>query len=140
MKRRLTAATVAAATALSLTVAPAANADNGVTGGYQKDSSSQVTDGEVLGYMLGASLIEFISPGSGYSQPHFGSSKAGLFDIPSEGGQADLNRIMLSSYRNDANAGLKVGTTYDIIVGTGIALAILASLGGFALSQGLVKF
>lgn len=140
MKRRITAATLAAATALSLTVAPAASATTGYSDGYQKDSSSQVTDAETGLYVLGAVFLEAVDPGAGFSPFFKGSSEAGLYDIGEQTTQEDINRITLSSFRNDANNGYKLGTTWDILVGTGIALSLLAALGGFALSQGLIKF
>lgn len=52
MKRRITAATLAAATALSLTVAPAASAYELADPGFHKDSSSQVNDTEVVAYII----------------------------------------------------------------------------------------
>lgn len=140
MKRRLTAATVAAATALSLAVAPSANAAELEDPGYHKESSSQVSDGEVLFYILRMVGREAFYEGKGISGPFNGSSNAGLFNIGEQTTQDDISRITLSSFRNDANNGFKLGTTYDILIGTGIALSILAGLGGLALSQGLIKF
>ena len=137
MKRRFIAAGLAAATALSLSVAPA-QADE--KPGLNKDSSSQVTDAEVLGYAFGRVVVEGLFPGQGVSQPYLGSSKAGMFDLPENkaGAQKDLGNAVVSSFRNDANRGYKLGTTYDILVGTGIAAAILA-LFGVAQQQGLIK-
>ena len=131
MKRRFIAAGLAAATALSLSVAPA-QADE--KPGYHKESSSQVTDAEVLGYAIARAVVEGLLPGQGVSQPYLGSSKAGMFDIPEDkaGAQKDLKNGLMSSFRNDANRGYKLGTTYDILVGTGIAALVLAALGGAA--------
>lgn len=140
MKRRITAATLAAATALSLTVAPAASAYELADPGFHKDSSSQVNDTEVVAYIIRMIGREAFFEGEGVSGPFYGSSNAGLFNLGEQTTQEDLGRITLSSFRNDANNGYKLGTTYDILVGTGIALSFLAGLGGYALSKGLIKF
>lgn len=137
MKRRFIAAGLAAATALSLSVAPAQAAEKP---GLQKDSSSQVTEGEAAGYAVLRVVQELAKPGTGLSQPFKGSSASGMFRLPEDkaGAQKDIDNAFLSSYRNDANRGYKLGTTYDILVGTGIAAAILA-LFGVAQQQGLIK-
>lgn len=44
-----------------------------------------------------------------------------------------------SSVSNDLRNGYRHGTTFDILLGTGIAALLLAGLGGFAVQQGLVK-
>lgn len=140
MKRRLTAATVAAATALSLAVAPTASAYEFADPGFHKDSSSEVDDTELAGYVLRMVTREVLSKGAGISGPAMASSEAGLFNFGNETTKADLGAMRMSSFRNDANNGYKLGTTHDILVGTGIALTLLAGIGGFALSQGLIKF
>lgn len=140
MKRRLTAATVAAATALSLAVAPNANAYEFDDPGFHKESSSQIDDGEVFFYVLRMATREVLNNGQGISGPAKASSEAGLFNFGNETTKADLGAMRMSSFRNDANNGYKLGTTHDILVGTGIALTLLAGIGGFALSQGLIKF
>lgn len=43
-----------------------------------------------------------------------------------------------SSLKNDAARGYKLGTTYDILVGTGIAAAVIAVLGGAAAAAGKI--
>ena len=53
--------------------------------------------------------------------------------------KGDDTSVLDSSLRNDAANGYKVGTTFDILLGTGIAALLLAGLGGFAVQQGLVK-
>ena len=143
MKRRFIAAGLAAATALSLSVAPAQAQLKfpGPGNGYNKQSSSQVTENEAGWYILGALAQGGADKGwPGFSKPSMGSSQSGMFKLPDDkaGAQQDLNNAFLSSYRNDANRGYKLGTTYDILVGTGIAAAILA-LFGVAQQQGLIK-
>lgn len=138
MKRRFAAAGLAAATALSLSVAPA-QADE--EWALNKKTSSEVTDTELGFYALGRVLAEAAEEGTGFSAPFKGSSEAGIFEIPQDkdGIKNAQSAVFGSSFRNDANQGYKLGTTYDILVGTGIALTILAGLGGFALQQGLLK-
>lgn len=117
--KRFTAATLAAATALSLAVAPSQAAE--------RKSPSEVTDAEVLAYIVAAGLAEAIQPGSGFSGPAAGSSEKGL--LPDD---------ISSSLKNDVANGYKAGTTYDILVGTGIALGVLVLLGGGAAAAGLL--
>ena len=140
MKRFATAA-VAATTALSLAVVPAeaAPSDNDDFRGYGHASSSQVTEDELNGYLLTAALVELAKPGAGISAPYFGSSKAGMFEAEKAKDGENQTPILKSSAKNDANNGYKLGTTYDILVGTGIAVAVLALLGGVAVQQGLIK-
>lgn len=116
--KRFTAAALAAATAVSLAAAPAQAATK---------SPSQVTDEEAIAYVVAAGIAEAIKPGSGFSGPYGGSSQKDL--IPND---------ISSSVRNDVANGYKVGTTYDILVGTGIALGVLALLGGGAAAAGLI--
>ena len=40
--------------------------------------------------------------------------------------------VLNSSLKNDANNGYKLGTTFEILLGTGIAAVLLAALGGAA--------
>ncbi len=55
------------------------------------------------------------------------------------GGLAATTALSLS-VANDEMFKYKIGTTFDILLGTGIAAAILALLGGAAQQQGLIKF
>lgn len=129
--KRFTAAALAATTAISLAAAPAQAAElSDLAIGH--DSSSQVTDAELTGYALAAIAAEFANKGDGFSAPYMGSSKAGLFETTSDATEAQISQALQSSARNDANKGYKLGTTYDILVGTGIALAVLAAVGGAA--------
>ncbi|MDK8241843.1 hypothetical protein [Corynebacterium coyleae] len=132
--KRTAAAVLAATTALSLATVPAqaVEIDGKETGGYGYAASSQVTD-ELLGwYLLAAVAAEVDKPGEGFSAPYMGSSKAGMFETKTDKDVANQNTVMKSSFQNDANNGYKLGTTYDILVGTGIAALVLAVLGGAA--------
>lgn len=129
--KRFTAATLAAATTLSLAVAPAQAAElSDIAIGHE--SSSQVTDAELTLYALAAIGAELVNKGDGFSAPYMGSSEAGIFETTSDANEATISQVLQSSARNDANKGYKLGTTYDILVGTGIAIAVLAALGGAA--------
>lgn len=125
--KRIAAASLAAVTALSLSAVPAQALE-----GYGYDSSSKVTDEEAGVYIVGAGIAEGLDEGSGFSKPFKQSSDDKVFESSS----ADENKEgpLASSIRNDANQGYRVGTTYDILVGTGIAVAVLAVLGGVAAS------
>lgn len=120
--KRFTAASVAAATALSLVAAPAMAAET--------KSSSEVSDLEAVGYVVGSLFAEEITPGSGVT-----SSVKNILEDYEKGD--DLS-VLDSSVRNDAAKGYKLGTTFDILLGTGIAALVLALLGGAAAYQGLI--
>ncbi|MDK8799474.1 hypothetical protein HMPREF3048_00410 [Corynebacterium sp. HMSC075D04] len=132
--KRTAAAVLAATTALSLAAVPAHAVEiaGKETGGYGHAASSQVTEAELGVYALAAIAAEFDKPGEGFSAPFMGSSKAGMFETKTDKEIANQNAVMTSSYQNDANNGYKLGTTYDILVGTGIAALVLAALGGAA--------
>lgn len=132
--KRFTAAALAAATAMSLAVAPAqaVEIDGEETGGYGHAASSQVTDAELGVYLIAAIAAEVAKEGEGFSGPYAGSSRAGMFDTETDKDIANQGAVMKSSFQNDANNGYKLGTTYDVLVGTGIAAAVLAVLGGAA--------
>ena len=140
MKRFATAA-IAATTALSLAVVPAGavNAGDNTPKGLGYDSSSKVSEDEAIGYAFLMALAERLEAGTGMSAPFKGSSDAGVFKTKAGENNKKSDSIFLSSYKNDANNGYKLGTTYDILVGTGIAAAILALVGGIAAQQGLIK-
>ena len=93
--------------------------------------SSELDDNYVAGYIIGKKALERVTEGSGFSAPYKKSSEG-----------KTVREQVNSSTRNDAARGYKVGTTHDILVGTGIAAAILAVLGGgaWAFQQGLIKF
>ncbi|MEH0147963.1 hypothetical protein V6D40_09880 [Corynebacterium sp. Q4381] len=133
--KRFTAATLAAATSLALVGIPAQAAETDRSSETNRSSettrSSELDDSYVTGYIYGGKVKELITEGSGFSAPYKKSSE----------GKSVLEQVN-SSTRNDAARGYKVGTTHDILVGTGIAAAILAVLGGgaWAFQQGLIKF
>ncbi|WP_087116861.1 hypothetical protein [Corynebacterium urinipleomorphum] len=114
MKRRFVAAGLAAATALSLSVAPAQAAP--------AKTSSEVSDGFMVAYVVASALTGNVTPS--YKR------MVETDTVPS---------ALASSVRNDVFRGYPVGKTFDIILGTGIAALLLAGLGGFAVQQGLVK-
>lgn len=120
--KRITAAALAATTAVSVFAMPAQAAETS-----KPASSSEVSDEAAAAYLVAAALAEAISPGTGISAPFKSSSDKGLVT-------ADIT----SSLRNDAYNGYKVGTTYDILVGTGIAAAVLAVLGVGAAAAGVI--
>ncbi|MDK8797528.1 hypothetical protein QP994_06475 [Corynebacterium sp. MSK044] len=115
MKRRFIAAGLAAATALSLSVAPAYAIELPMTSSYE--SSSERIEKR-------------------------------LKDADKSGNKKELRRAMSSAAafeklmepfkENDFNNSYKIGTTFDILLGTGVAAALLALLGGAAFQQGLI--
>lgn len=127
--KRIAAASLAAVTALSLSAVPAQALE-----GYGYDSSSKVTDEEAGVYLGAAAIAEALKEGSGFSKPFMQSSEDEVFKPSSEANKDSKTSPLASSVRNDANQGYPVGTTYDILVGTGIAVAVLALLGGVAAS------
>jgi len=119
MKRRFVAAGLAAATALSLSVAPAQaepDIELPMTSSYETSSKR-----------IDKRLKDANASGDGKK-----ISRA--IDIASA-----FEKFMKPSYDNDLNNGYKIGTTFDILLGTGVAAAILAVLGGAAFQQGLIK-
>ena len=128
--KRITAAALAATTALSLAAVPAQAEE-----GNQKDLSdivspdraSDVTDGHLAAAKLKAEARELRNPGSGYSGPYKSSSDKNL--VP---------KSATSSLKNDVARGYKLGTTYDILVGTGIAAGVLALVGAAAAAAGKI--
>ena len=138
--KRITDAALAATTALSLAAVPAQAAEiNGKeTGGYGHKSSSQVTFPEMENYMDAATAAERDKKGEGLSAPFLGSAQSGIFETETGEEAANQGAVMNSSYRNDANRGYKLGTTYDILVGTGIAAGVLALVGAAAAAAGKI--
>ncbi|WCZ35568.1 MULTISPECIES: hypothetical protein [Corynebacterium] len=128
--KRITAAALAATTALSLAAVPAQAEE-----GNQKDFSdivspdraSDVTDGHLAAAKLKAEARELRNEGSGYSGPYKSSSEKNL--VP---------KSAKSSLKNDVARGYKLGTTYDILVGTGIAAGVLALVGAAAAAAGKI--
>ena len=128
--KRITAAALAATTALSLAAVPAQAEE-----GNQKDLSdivspdraSDVTDAHLAAAKLKAEARELRNEGSGYSGPYKSSSEKNL--VP---------KSAKSSLKNDVARGYKLGTTYDILVGTGIASGVLALVGAAAAAAGKI--
>ncbi|MGV0393649.1 hypothetical protein [Corynebacterium riegelii] len=119
--KRFTAASVAAATALSLVAMPAQAAEK---------KSSEVSDLEAGAYVLEGIGKEVVKKGSGLTP-----SMRSIFKNYEKG---DDVSALESSLRNDAANGYKVGTTFDILLGTGITALLLALIGGAAAYQGLI--
>lgn len=112
MKRRIVAAGLAAATALSLSVAPAqAATDSALTSSYESSSK-----------MIQKSLKDALDSGDQEKYDRvIGSAHS-------------LGKFVEPSSENDYKNNYKLGTTFDILLGTGIAVAVLALLGGAAQS------
>ena len=116
MKRRFVAAGLAAATALSLSVAPAQAQSPAITSSFEEyvnSSVKRVQEAERSGDTAKAERI------------------ADNF--------ANINKMLESSFKNDHKNKYPVGTTFDILWGTALALTIVGGLGGFAVQQGLVQ-
>lgn len=128
--KRITAAALAATTALSLAAVPA-HAEEGnqkdLSDIVSPDRASDVTDAHLAGAKLKAEARELRNPGSGYSGPYKSSSEKNL--VP---------KSAKSSLNNDVARGYKLGTTYDILVGTGIAAGVLALVGAAAAAAGKI--
>lgn len=122
MKRRILAAGLAAATALSLSVAPAQAVEN--------KTSSEISDSELKSYLL--------------EQARNGNVTALMEQIARKehqkpGDDSPAAQALYSSLRNDAANGYASGKTLNILLGTGITALILGGLGNFAVQQGLVQ-
>ena len=116
-----TAASIAAATALSLVAMPAQAAEK---------KSSEISDEYAIGYIWGGIVKDRINKGTGLTP-----SMRSILKNYKEG---DDTSALDSSLRNDAANGYKVGTTFDILLGTGITALLLALIGGAAAYQGLI--
>lgn len=132
--KRFSAAALAAATAVSLAAAPAQAATFEPLG---YDSSSDVTVRDIELYGEEALEAENREAGTGVSKPFAASSRTGVLDWQDAENAQNLGYTFASSIKNDANKGYKYGTTYDIIVGSVIAVFILA-IGGGAAALGLI--
>ncbi|WOH94670.1 hypothetical protein [Corynebacterium urealyticum] len=122
--RRITTAAVAAATALSLATVPAAQAADG-----RPTSSSQISDNDVWGAMgLTGLILDFTG------QP---ADKAFTSSIMNMKEGTNVKPLM-SSFKNDIVHGYRFGTTFDILLGTGIVAVLLAGAAA-AQAQGLLK-
>lgn len=136
--KRFTAAALAATTALSLAAVPAQAADDNLylRGLNRPGGSSAVTDAELGGYLIGAGLVEGANELNLTDNEGVTSSIRNMVERDAKndterfGNAAD--GALKSSFKNDANQGYKLGTTFEILLGTGIAAVLLAALGGAA--------
>ena len=145
--KRFTAAAVAAATALSLSIAPATAAEKG---------SSEVSEAEVFGYILKQGFKEAVGGDGFASSVDYGIEK-GAEAISSKGSSegssspeeikegletaGSAKDVAMSSLKNDTAKEYPVGTTAEIIVGTSIAAIVLGLIAGVvnAVNSGLIK-
>ena len=128
--KRITAAALAATTALSLAAVPAQAEEDtlkNIENAVNPKKASEVNDAYLAGYITQAKVREKLEPGTGYSGPFKSSSE-----------KNQVPKSATSSLKNDAARGYKVGTTYDILVGTGIAAAVVAVLGLGAAAAGMI--
>ena len=128
--KRITAAALAATTALSLAAVPAQAEEDtlkNIENAVNPKKASDVSDAYLAGYITQAKVREKVKPGTGYSGPFKSSSE-----------KNQVPKSATSSLKNDAARGYKVGTTYDILVGTGIAAAVVAVLGLGAAAAGMI--
>lgn len=128
--KRITAAALAATTALSLAAVPAQAEEDtlkNIENAVNPKKASDVNDAYLAGYITQAKVRERLEPGTGYSGPFKSSSE-----------KNQVPKSATSSLKNDAARGYKVGTTYDILVGTGIAAAVVAVLGLGAVAAGMI--
>lgn len=142
--KRFTAAAVAAATTLSLSIAPATAAEKG---------SSEVSEAEVLGYILKQGLKEAVGGDGFASSVDYGiekgievasskDEKSGSSSDSSKEGQekekssvkdfqkdletaGSVKDFAMSSLKNDTAKEYPVGTTAEILAGTSIAAVVL---------------
>lgn len=124
--KRFTVASLATVTALSLIAMPAQAAEDK---GSSTKSSSEITQAEVDEHHRKALEKEEAKKGTGFSQPYVNSSNSG-----------QIKNDVSSSIKNDTARDWKIGTTHDLIWGTGIVALLLALIGGgaFAAQQGLI--
>ena len=128
--KRINAAALAAVTAVALAAVPAQAQEGDLQSlrdQLHPKSASEVSDAYLAGYKAQARVREELNPGTGYSQPYKRSSEKN--QVPNSA---------TSSLKNDAARGYKLGTTYDILMGTGIAAAVIAVLGGAAAAAGKI--
>ncbi len=113
MKRRMVAAGLAAATALSLSVAPAQAVETSSYEMIWRGATKRVKEAEAAGDQAKADRIE-----RNYQ---------------------NFEKLADSSFDNDAKHDYPWGTTFDILWGTALALTIVGGLAGYAVQQGLVQ-
>jgi len=131
--KRFTAAALAAATAMSLAVAPAQADEVLYLRGLNKpEGSSSVTNEELGGYMISAAVVEEARQANLTNNKGVTSSIRDMAERDEEKFADAAKGALNSSLKNDANNGYALGTTFEILLGTGIAALVLAVLGGAA--------
>lgn len=136
--KRFTAAALAATTAISLAAAPAQAADDNLylRGLNKPGGSSAVSDEELGAYFIGAGLVEGANELNLTDNEGVTSSIRSMAERDAKNNTERLDNAadgaLKSSFKNDANQGYKLGTTFEILLGTGIAAVVLAILGGAA--------
>ena len=132
--KRFTAAALAAATAMSLAVAPAQAADDYLylRGLNKPGGSSSVTNQELGAYMISAAVVEEAREANLTNNKGATSSIRDMAERDEDKFSDATEGALNSSFKNDANNGYALGTTFEILLGTGIAAAVLAVLGGAA--------
>ncbi|SQG63540.1 Uncharacterised protein [Corynebacterium renale] len=117
--KRIVAGVLAVATACSLS-----------TGVANAKTSSEVTQEELLAYVLLQGVKDKVNPGDGFT--------SSLWALPENNYKKIEDNPLHSSYLNDTANGYKLGTTFDILLGTGIAATVLAAIAA-AIQSGAVK-
>ncbi|SQG63539.1 Uncharacterised protein [Corynebacterium renale] len=117
--KRFVAGVLAVATACSLS-----------TGVANAKTSSEITDEEAIAYGILKAVEEKAAPGTGLT--------SSLKDVVASVDKPEDLEVLNSSVRNDAANGYKLGTTYEILLGTGIAATVLAAIAA-AIQSGAVK-
>ena len=136
--KRITAAALAATTAISLAAAPAQAADDNLylRGLNKPGGSSAVSDEELGAYFIGAGLVEGANELNLTDNEGVTSSIRSMAERDAKNNTERLDNAadgaLKSTFKNDANQGYKLGTTFEILLGTGIAAVVLAILGGAA--------
>jgi len=135
--KRITAAALAATTAISLAAVPAQADENLYLRGLNKPGgSSAVSDEELGAYFIGAGLVEGANELNLTDNEGVTSSIRSMAERDAKNNTERLGNAadgaLKSSFKNDANQGYKLGTTFEILLGTGIAAVVLALLGGAA--------
>ena len=120
MKRRFIAGGLAAVTALSLSVAPAhAQPRNDRTSSFEQVYGVEGSTAKRL------DKAREENDDAAYDRL---ANQAHEFELATAG-----------SVANDEMFKYKIGTTFDLLLASGIAAALLAILGGVAFQQGLIK-
>lgn len=117
--RKFTAAIVTAATAMSLSVGPAWGAV-----GVEKQ------EGETSSY-----TAIWAGMKSRYNKAQKSGDQEKMMRLEAEANR--FEEVTGSAERNDRDNGYKLGTTFDILIGTGVA-AVLLAVAGFLINTGMI--